>query len=40
MLLAGFGNVTHGRQAAVREDIFIDPRVNVMVGDLGTNGVQ
>ena len=40
VLLAGIGDLPNRRQTAVGEDIFIDPRVDVMVGDFGTDGVQ
>ena len=40
MRFAGFGNMAHRRQAAVREDIFVNPRVNAMIGFFRTDGMQ
>ncbi|MNN97244.1 hypothetical protein D3C81_2163780 [compost metagenome] len=40
MRLAGFRNLAHGRQATIRENILIDPRIDVIVGFSGSNAVE
>jgi hypothetical protein len=37
---SGLCNVFNGRQAAVREDIFIDPGIDIQIGFIRSDGVQ
>ena len=40
MGFTGVGNLADGRQTAIRKDVFVDPRVDVIVGSLRADGVQ